>query len=95
MTKRTGERGARGGARQGAGRKPYPQIKPGEVVINVGDCRAQVSVWKREGSAFWLEPAQNADELEDAATAEIEALGGHITLSGIYPCSVELASRAK
>ena len=94
MMQQTGDRGARGGARHGSGRKPWPTFKPGEVVIDVRDCAAYVSIWRRNDSAFWLEAAQNADQLEDAATSEVEQLGGYITLSGIYPCSAELAQTA-
>lgn len=84
----------RGGARPGAGRKPYPQIKPGEIAIDVRDCRAYVSVWRREGGGFRLEPVQNWRDLEDAAIEHVESLGGYVTLSGIYPASDELIQAA-
>lgn len=95
MTSKTGGRGAKwGGPRQGAGRKPFPSMRPGEVVIDVRDARAYVSRWQRNGSQFWLEVAQNWEDLEDAAIKEVEALGGYVTMSGIYPCSVELSNKA-
>lgn len=95
MTKPTGDPGVRwGGPRQGAGRKPWPQMRPGEVVIDVRNARAYVSRWQRSGSQFWLDAAQNWEDLEDAAGEEIESLGGYITMSGIYPCSSELGQKA-
>lgn len=85
----------RGGAREGAGRKPYPEIKPGAAVIDVRNGRAYVSRWTREGGGFRLEPAANWEELEDAAANEISAAGGSITMAGIYPVSPALAARAQ
>lgn len=84
-----------GGKRQGAGRKPFPQMRPGEVVIDVRNARAYVSQWQHNGSVFWLKEAQNWEDLEDAANEEIEALGGYITMSGIYPCGKTLMEQAK
>lgn len=85
----------RGGTRPGSGRKPYPDFRPAGVVIDVRDTRAYVSRWQRSGSQFWLEEAQNWNELEDAAALEIQAAGGSITMSGIYPCSPELIDQAE
>lgn len=85
----------RGGARQGAGRKPFPDFKPEGTVIDVRDCVAYVSRWERQGAAFRLVEAANWDELEDAAAVEVSAVGGYITMSGIYPCSAELAAQAQ
>lgn len=85
----------RGGRREGSGRKPYPSIRPGEIVIDVRNARAYVSVWRNDKSAFFLEPAQNWEDLEDEASREIEQLGGHITLSGIYPCSESTKAQAR
>lgn len=85
-----------GGARQGSGRKPYPEMRPGKIVIDVRNARAYVSRWQRnDGGAFWLEEAANWEDFEDAATVEIENFGGYITLSGIYPCGDELAAKAE
>lgn len=84
----------RGGARPGAGRKPYPAFGPEEVVIDVRNMRAHVARWERETPAFRLIPADNWEELETRATEEIEALGGGIMQSGIYPCSAALAAAA-
>lgn len=96
MTKPTGDRGTKwGGQRPGAGRKPFPQMRPGEVVIDARDARAYVSRWQRNGSQFWLDAAQNWEDLEGAAIGEIEALGGYVTMSGIYPCSDALGKRAR
>jgi hypothetical protein len=85
----------RGGARQGAGRKPYPDFKPEGIVIDVRDCRAYVSQWVRNVASFQLQPASNWLALEDDAAAEVAAVGGYISMSGIYPCSLELARRAE
>lgn len=86
---------ARGGARQGAGRKPFPDFTPKGVVIDVRNCEAYVSRWERQGAAFQLVEATNWEELEGAATDEVSAVGGYITMSGIYPCSAELAAQAQ
>lgn len=85
----------RGGARQGAGRKPYPELRPGAVVIDVHNCRMIVSRWVRSGGGFQLEPARNWEALEGQATAEIVAVGGAPNLSAIYPCSPALAKLAE
>ena len=85
----------RGGARQGAGRKPYPDFKPEGIVIDVRDCRAYVSRWQRIAGGFQLQPAANWEMLEDEAAAEVSAAGGYVTLSGIYPCSAALAGAAQ
>ncbi len=85
----------RGGARQGAGRKPFPDFKPEGIVIDVRDCVAYVSRWERVGAAFQLVEAYNSYELLDAASDEVSAVGGYITMSGIYPCSAELAAKGE
>lgn len=85
----------RGGSRKGAGRKPYPEIKPGSVVIDVRDCRSYVSKWARVAGGFQLQPAANWETLEDSANEEVSAVGGYITMSGIYPCSTTLAAQAQ
>lgn len=92
-----GEHGSSwGGRREGSGRKPYPSIRPGEVVIDVRDTRAYVSIWRRnEGGGFWPEPAQNWEDLEAAAAVEVERLGGYITMSGMYPCSEAIKEQAQ
>lgn len=84
----------RGGARQGAGRKPFPDFKPEGIVIDVRNCEAYVSRWERVGAAFQLVEAANWFELSDSAADEVSAVGGYITMSGIYPCSAELAAKA-
>jgi hypothetical protein len=63
-------------------------------VIDVRDCRAYVSQWTRQASGFRLQPASNWEALEDAAADEVSAVGGYITMSGIYPCSTVLAGQA-
>ena len=83
-----------GGARTGAGRKPYPEIKPGAIAIDVRDCVAYVSRWQRVGGGFQLEPAANHEDLAEQAEQEVSAVGGYITMSGIYPCSPGLAGQA-
>lgn len=85
----------RGGTRQGAGRKPYPDFKPEGIVIDVRNMTAHVSRWVRVGGAFQLQPATNEADLYDAAALEVAAAGGALGLSGIYPCSSELAALAK
>ena len=84
----------RGGSRNGAGRKPYPDFTPGGVAINAANCYAYVSRWQRVGAGFQLVPASNWEELQEQAEQEIERLGGHVTMSAIYPCSPELAAAA-
>ena len=85
----------RGGARPNAGRKPYPELRPGAVVIDVKNCWAVVSRWVRTGGGFQLEPAANSAVLEEAAEAEVAAIGGDIAIEGIYPCSSALAKLAQ
>lgn len=84
-----------GGPRPGAGRKPYPDMTPGGIVIDVRNLVAYVARWQRSGSGFALQPAQNWQALEGDAIAEIEALGGGINMSAIYPCGAVLAARAE
>ena len=84
----------RGGTRSGSGRKPYPEFKPEGIVIDVRDCVAYVSRWQRVGAAFQLVEAANWNHLEASAEKEISALGGHVTMSGIYPCTPDLAKQA-
>ncbi len=85
----------RGGARQGAGRKPFPDFRPEGIVIDVRDCVAYVSRWERVGAAFQLVEASNWNELDDAAADEVSAVGGYVTMSGIYPCTPQLAAQAQ
>ena len=85
----------RGGSRKGAGRKPYPEIKPGGVVIDVHNATAYVSRWLRIAGGFQLQPAANWEALEDSANEEVNAVGGYITMSGVYPCSTALATQAQ
>ena len=85
----------RGGARQGAGRRPYPQLRPGAVVIDVRNCWVVVSRWVRTGGGFQLEPARNWEALQAQATDEIVAIGGASNLSAIYPCSPALVALAQ
>lgn len=84
----------RGGIRQGAGRKPYPDFKPEGIVIDVRDMTAHVARWVRVSGGFQLQPADNVADLYDAAALEVAAAGGALGMSGIYPCSPELAARA-
>ncbi len=84
----------RGGARTGAGRKPYPEFKPEGVVINVTDGGCIVSKWVRKGPAFYMQAARNYTELRWDAADEVKAVGGHERIYGIYPCSPELAAQA-
>lgn len=83
----------RGGARLGAGRKPFPEFKPEGIVIDVRNATAYVSRWQRQGAAFNLVPAYNWQGLQDQAEQQVSDLGGSITMSGIYPCSPELAAQ--
>jgi hypothetical protein len=55
--------------------------------INVWSCRAALSRW--QGNR--LVAAANWEELEQEACDVLEKLGGAVNISGIYPCSVELA----
>lgn len=70
-------------------------MKPGEIYIDVWNCRVVVSRYARVQGGITSEPAQNWQELEDAASAEIESQGGAFTLSGHYVCSDALAARAR
>ena len=83
----------RGGSRDGAGRKPFPEFKPEGIVIDVRNATAYVSRWQRQGTAFSLVPAHNWQGLQDKAEQEIGDLGGSITMSGIYPCSPSLSAQ--
>lgn len=85
----------RGGARSGAGRKPYPDFGPGAVVIEVRSLVATISRWQRVNVAFQLQPAINCEELVDAAEEEVRSIGGDIAVPGIYPCSPALAALAE
>lgn len=62
--------------------------------IDVRNARAYVSRKRGTAVRWTLEPAANWRQLEPLALAEIERQGGSITLSGIYPCSDELAALA-
>jgi hypothetical protein len=62
--------------------------------IDVWNCRCAVSRYRRSGGRIAWETASNWEELEDAARAAVEALGGSVTESGHYPCPDSLAERA-
>lgn len=62
------------------------------VYISVANGRAVVSHTTPQGQTG---PVANWQELEDDALAEVEAQGGHATMSSIYECSPRLAARAK
>ena len=65
-------------------------------VISVWNCRATVSRQVDMGNGVWsYEPAANWQDIENAAIDEVEASGGAINMSAIYPCSAELAARAQ
>ena len=68
----------------------------GEVFISVADCAASVARWRGAGRGNeWVTViALNADELAASAQQSVEAQGGALTASGIYPCPPELAARA-
>jgi len=57
--------------------------------IDVWNCRARLSRWQGDT----LLEAENWRELEDEAIEAIEAFGGAVNLSGLYPCPAELAEK--
>jgi len=64
--------------------------------VSVRDCRAVVCARVDIGETSWAYvPADNWEELESDAIAWIEALGAAVNMSGLYPCPVELAERAR
>jgi len=64
---------------------------PGRVFIYVDSCRAIVARHRADRIEF----ATNWEELERDAEEEVWKAGGAINLSGWYPCSRELARRAR
>jgi len=64
------------------------------VFIDVRNARAYVSRKRGTETSWTHEPCANWQQLEAMATAEIEQQGGWITMSGIYPCSSDLAALA-
>lgn len=74
----------------------------GSVVIEVSEAytyagmntRCFVSQWIRRGAAFHLQHARNYKDLQEEAEKEVKNLGGSCDISGIYPCSEDLAAKA-
>jgi hypothetical protein len=64
--------------------------------ISVWNCRAQVARRVDLGPNEWTyESAANWEELELDAILAVEDLGGAVNISGLYPCPVGLAERAR
>jgi hypothetical protein len=70
-------------------------VQAGDIIIDVRNGRAIVSVWRAQAGGLAPVAAANADELESDAAAAILAMGGSSTLSGQYPCPAALADRAE
>jgi len=63
--------------------------------IKVWNCRAAISRRVDLANGGWTyEAAENWEDLEAAAIEAIEAAGGAVNMSGLYPCPPELAERA-
>jgi hypothetical protein len=70
-------------------------MRPGRIIISVWNCRAAVSRYEaRPGDVIVVVEATNWQDLEDEASAEVEAQGGAINFSGHYTSSYQLAARA-
>lgn len=61
------------------------------LIIDVRNARAYVSRKVGTDASFRYESCANWTWLEDAAAEAVEAQGGSITLSALYPCPTELA----
>jgi len=60
----------------------------------VWNCRAAVSQYVRNDGGISVQEASNWQDLEDQAEQEVYDQGGAVNLSGHYPCSRNLASKA-
>jgi hypothetical protein len=66
------------------------------VPISVWNCRASVCRLVRLDAGYWTyEFCQNWEELEDRAIREVEAQGGAVNISGLYPCPADLFELAR
>lgn len=64
--------------------------------ISVWDCRVKVVRRVDHSPTCWgYQDASNWEELEEQAREEVEAFGGAINISGLYPCSIQLFEQAK
>lgn len=65
------------------------------IIIDVRNTRCYIAR-KRELSTtdFTYEPCANWQQLEALASEAVEAAGGGVTLSGLYPCPRDLATLA-
>jgi hypothetical protein len=62
--------------------------------ISVWNCRAVVSRRRDHADGTWsFVPCANWEELEEEALEAVEAVGGAMNLSGLYPCPPELAEK--
>jgi hypothetical protein len=69
--------------------------RPDKIMIDVTNGQARMVRVPRVQQAGWkFEEALNSDELADEAAEAVSAQGGHITLSGQYPCPPALAKKA-
>lgn len=66
----------------------------GQMIISVWNCRAVVSRYERAKDWFRVQEADNWQELEADALAEVETQDGARTEFGHYGCSEHLAHRA-
>jgi len=65
-----------------------------EIVIAVSGLRAAVSRRVDLAHGWTYERAANWEALEDEAIDEVLDFGGLLAISGLYPCSPELAEKA-
>lgn len=65
-------------------------------VVSVWNCRAAVCRRRDRADGSWTyEPATNWEDLEPEALEVVEAQGGAVNLSGLYPCPLDLAERGE
>lgn len=68
---------------------------PGEVIVDVWNCRAAVARYVAVvGGGISSQLADNWEDLEPTAVDAIEDFGGAVNVSGHYPCPADLAALA-
>jgi hypothetical protein len=71
-------------------------MRPGRVIISVWNGRAAVSRYEARGAnEIVVVEAQNWQDLEAEAEAEVYEQGGALNFSGHYTCSPHLAEHAR
>jgi hypothetical protein len=75
-------------------KKEEPMLEP-LYAISVWNCRAAVCRRADLAPGTWTyQEATNWEDLEEEAIALVEAAGGAVNMSGLYPCPLNLAEKA-